>query len=140
VLGLLNQLGVLLSPADFSETIVGHDCPGCCASAIEERAPSFDQLFDDRTEVPAFDSKSSNGLSLPEDVMSELLSAGGMQPENVNNRIIRITIIRPSNKLAGALPDAEADAIARLYAHYKVAFAHHHQNNRAILRTLAATF
>jgi intein/homing endonuclease len=139
LLSLLSRLGVLLSGRDFSDVIVGHPCPEACGAALED-GPSFDDLMEDHTEIKAFESPNRpSSLSLDDDTIRELISCGSLDQAPVQQRVIRLTIIaRP--KLAAALPPVEVDALRRLYAHYKLAWAAQRADDPIRLKRLAATF
>lgn len=137
----LTSAGYLLSPFDFA-TVIGHPDPAGCASTLDKHAATLSDLLPDCLDISSFDAPSvSDRVSLTK-IAHDLDSDAGMFPAQVNSRVLRNSIVGTPqlSKSASELSDVEAQGLALLYGHYKVAFATAHRTNPGVLRAVAATF
>ena len=139
VLGLLTKKGFLLAPQDFADVATG--CPEAEAAVDDACGCGLDEIIDDHQQIEAFDPPVvQEPIRLSGPAFNELQSCCGMQEPPVRRRIL-VIVIRPAIKTAAAPADpTTVHGLSMLYKHYKVAFAHAHMDNPAILRAVAATF
>ncbi len=139
VLGAMHGKGLMLDAHDFADVVLddpsyaeGDSCP-----------VSFEDLKNvGDTDLDALDGDTRNSGVLSDDLAKALEPFLSMEEGPVRARVVRMSIM--------GMPEAEktspktaADAARRagfadLYAHYKLAFAHHHRDQLAVLSAVAS--
>lgn len=140
LLAFLSANGWLLGPSDMGE-VMGHGDPAGCMAAVDEHS-IIDEMLDGLTDIPSLDTPSFvDQIEVSHSAQEDLARNASMEPQGVQGRVMRISIIRPAAKVATRVMDeCEARGFALLYGHYKLAFAMQHLRNPGVLQSLAATF
>jgi len=139
MLAYLTKSGKMLNASDFADAVLGHDTPN---EVIDDQsAQGLDDLLEDGEEVSSFDTPPHvENAGLPPDAMDDLQRSCSMEPHDAQSRAITIIIKGAKAKTASKLDPVEAQGLAMLYKHYKVAFAYAHRDRPEVVRTVAATF
>ncbi len=139
MLGYLTKHADMLNPSDFAEAVLGHQSPN---EVIDDQsADSLDELLEDGDEISSFDPPPHvDDVGLPPDAMDDIGHSCSMEPHASQGRAITIIINGGHPKMASKLDPVEAQGLAMLYKHYKVAFAYAHRHRPEVVRTVAATF
>lgn len=139
VLGHLTKHGMMLAPQDFADVATG--CPEAEAAVNDSCGCGLDDIMDDHEQIEAFDlPRSQEDVPLSEDAKEDLSSCCGMQDQPARRRAMIVVIQKPSIKTAFRADPTTVHGLSMLYKHYKVAFAHAHAGNAALVRTVATTF
>ncbi len=127
----------LLSPGDFGR-LIGAD-PACVEAGESEG--SIDKLAADDSEVSSLEAPDyPQYIPFSDSAASNLMCKCGMGDVQVNNRIMRLSIQPEIIKVAQPVDQSLAAGLGLLYGHYKLAFGLHHQDQRPVLHTLAASW
>lgn len=137
LLAFLSANGWLLSPGDFGG-VIGAD-PASVEAGDDDSL--FDELMDDDSEVDSLQEPDyPQSIPLSDSAVADMNRNCGMDDQAVSGRVVRITISGPATKTAALADQHMINGLGLLYGHYKLAFGLKHQDNRAMLRTLAATY
>jgi len=139
MLGFLTKRGNMLNASDFAEAVLGHQTPN---EVIDDQSSEgLDDLLEDGEEVSSFDQPPHvEDVDLPPDAMDDLQHSCSMEPQAAQSRAITIIIKGAQVKTSSKLDPVEAQGLAMLYKHYKVAFAYAHRGRPEVVRSVAATF
>lgn len=139
MLGYLTKHSKMLNARDFADAVLGHSSPN---EVIDDKSEhGLDELLEDGEEVSSFDQPAHvEDAYLPPDAMDDTEHCCSMEPSDAQGRAITIIITGHNPKTASSLDPIEAQGLAMLYRHYKVAFAYAHRDRPDIVRTVAATF
>lgn len=140
LLAFLHANGWLVGPHDFGQ-IIGHPDPMGCEAATEDYHV-LDELLDDRSEIDTLNfSGTPDCIPLTALAREDLDQNASMRPDDLNRRVLRITIAKPVKLAYAGNLDADAmKGFAYLYGYYKLAFAAQHQDAPQMLTAVAATF
>lgn len=140
LMSALGEARVSLPLRDFIKIVVGKDLAGSELQSIEQKLPGvFSRILEDDPETAVmdgdFDPSPLGSLGIPKpvkDIIGGLIPKMSLNPESVGNRISVVTIRKiPGPMLNGgcgistiksAAADKWAEALARKYAAYKLAF------------------
>ena len=133
VLRKLADAAALLSPRDFADIFVGHPDPEGAAQAIGSYT-GISKLADP-IEIGSLDPGESRHIALSDDADNDIHESCGCSSAPFAKRLVRISILRP--KIATVIDTVEADGLAQLYQHYKLAFAVHNYDRADVIRAVA---
>lgn len=136
LIGCLTKRGFLLSPEDFAEVTTGQKV----AAVDDVCGCGLNDIIDDRQEIEAFDPPiAQDNIPLSASAVNDLETNCSMSEGPMRKRVM-IIIMKPQPKVASVGDPTEIHGLSMLYKHYKVAFAHAHRSNPALVRAVASTF
>jgi hypothetical protein len=135
VLAYLHKHASLLSPRDFADIIVGHANPEQAAEAIMA-GPKLASLLDDPIDIESLASGEDRYMGLSKEAEADIRQACGCETAPFTQRALRPLLITPKTASLGLDPH-EADGLALLYQHYKLACALENQEREDVFRSIS---